>query len=329
MASVDEILGQLDKETRNRALVASDVSPERLATPSIGLTAALKGGWGFGRQVMIWGTKSAGKSSFLMEQFGLAQQEGKVCAYLDVEGTFESSWASRLGVDTDTLLLFQDKSVERVANTVTALMRANVDVIAIDSITSLMPAAYMEGDELKSMEQMGRIGALASDMSKMMPMLSYANRNSMLFVVSQARQTQKGSMYWGLGPTGGEAVKFYSTQVVSLWSSESGVNTRDGIVRSGDMLVKKPIARRVVWTVEYNKLGPQGGKGSYWFQYETDDVGIRRIEELLDVATESGVIEKSGSWYKYDGENIGQGPEKAAQHLIDNPDLVDAIKDKL
>jgi recombination protein RecA len=324
---IAEVLASVDKKSHNHLSIASDISIDRIETPSIGLTNALNGGWGTGRQVLIWGPKSAGKSTFCMAQIGIAQRQGKTCAYFDVEKTFDPAWAEAQGVDTEALIYSSTGTITALVNDATQLMKAGIDIIVVDSITALMPASYVDEDgELKDFEKTGAIGGLSRGLSAALSQLNYANRNTLLVLVSQTRMAQKGSMYWGMAPTGGESVKFYSSQVVKLYSSEGSANMIEGEFLIGDKIIKKPIGRKVTYSVDWNKLGPQGTQGEYNLYFAGDHVGIDNYGEILGIGVEKGVVRKAGAWYYYGEEKVGQGEIKAAAHLRENPEMFASIK---
>lgn len=324
---IAEVLAGLDKKVHSHLDLASNINIERIETPSIGLTKALSGGWGTGRQVLIWGPKSAGKSTFCMAQIALAQKAGKTCAYFDVEKTFDPSWAEAQGVDTEGLIYSSTGTITALVNDATSLMKAGIDILVVDSITALMPSSYVDEDgELKDFEKTGAIGGLSRGLSAALSQLNYANNNTLLMLVSQTRMAQKGSMYWGMAPTGGESVKFYSTQVVKLYSSESSANIIEGEVELGDRIIKRPIGRKVTYSVEWNKLGPQGTTGEYALYFDGSHLGIDNHGEILTIAVDSGVVRKAGAWYYYGEKQVGQGEIKAATALREDPELFEAIK---
>jgi recombination protein RecA len=325
-----EVLGSVDKKMKDHLSFASDVEVERLETPSIGLTRSLNGGWGTGRQVLIWGPKSAGKSTFSLAQIAIAQRQGKTCAYFDVEKTFDPTWAEAQGVDTEALIYSSTGTITALVNSGVSLMKAGIDLLVVDSITALMPASYVDDDgELKDFERTGAIGGLSRSLSSGLSQLNYANQNTLLMLISQVRMAQKGSMYWGMAPTGGESVKFYSSQVVKLYSSEGSANAIEGEHVVGDKIVKRPIGRKVTYTVDWNKLGPQGGTGEYNLFYDGDHLGIDNFGEILTIGVESGVVRKAGAWYYLDEQRIGQGELKSAQALRDDPKLFSEIKSRI
>jgi|SRR6478735_2298252 len=329
MKDISEILGALDPKTRKRVLEASAVKIEKLPTPSISLTAALRGGFAFGRQILLWGNKSAGKTAFALQMIAIAQKAGKTCAFLDAEETFDPEWATRLGVDVDQLIVADTRTINQMVDVGTDLMAAGVDLIVVDSISALLPAIYFEKDseELKQLQDTKQIGAEAKDMTHAVKMLNFANQNTMLVLISQQRNSF-GSMHATHIPTGGMAVKFFSTTIVKLWSSESDKNCIYDDVTLGDRVVKRRVGRGVDWTVDYNKTGPQFVGGSYDFYFDGDHVGIDTLADLVDTCEEYGVIEKSGTWYVVGDEKM-QGKTKVIKHLRENPDLIEEYRKTL
>jgi len=326
-----EILASLDKKTRDRLLTGEDIETDYLETPSLALTAALNGGWAMGRQVMIWGPRSAGKTTFLLEQIALAQKKGLTCAYFDIEKTFDRRWAARLGVDTEALIVNGTGTMTAFVNDGAELMRAGIDLIGVDSITALMPNTYVDEDgELKPFEKTGAIGGLARSLSPALAQLNHVNHNTLLILVSQVRNAQKGSMYWAASPSGGNAVLHGNSQEIRLQSTDSQSNIVNGEVVLGDRIITKPIGRRVSWSVEKSKVGhSQGSRGEYILYFDAENVGIDNVGELLTLAVESGIINKAGAWYKYGDEMIGQGELKASERLRDDEELFKEIKEKL
>ncbi len=157
---IEDFLSQLDPELRKRVSNATEVEVKKQKTPSISLNNALKGGVGYGRQILIWGNKSAGKSSFCLQMIGEAQKEGKVCAWIDAEQSFDPEWATKLGVDTDKLIYSEARTINDMVDVATQLMKAKVDVLIVDSISALLPAIYFEKDStgLKQLENTFLVG---------------------------------------------------------------------------------------------------------------------------------------------------------------------------
>jgi recombination protein RecA len=319
--SLEDIMAKLDPKTRARVQSAQNVQVHKQLTPSIGLNVALKGGLGYGRQVLVWGNKSAGKSSFCLQMIALAQQEGRTCAWIDAEASYDQQWAEQLGVDSSSLIYSQAKTVNDMVDVGVKLMEAGVDVIVVDSISALLPGIYFEkdGNEMKDLQDTKQIGAEAKDMTHAVKMLNYANKNTLLVLISQQRN-QFGSMHASHIPTGGMAVKFFSSTVIKLWSSEAEANAIKAGVQVGDKIIEQRVGRPVNWIIDYNKLGPPNLSGQYDFYYQGESLGVDRIGETLDVAEMYGLIEKGGAWYTINGERF-QGRAKAVAYLRENPEV--------
>jgi recombination protein RecA len=326
---LDDILAKLDPKTRARVQSAQNVKVERQPTPSIGLNLALRGGLGYGRQVMVWGNKSAGKSSFCLQMIAVAQKEGKTCAWIDAEDSYDQEWAELLGVDSASLIHSKVKTINDMVDVSTKLMDAGVDIIVVDSISALLPAIYFEkdGNELKDLQDTKQIGAEAKDMTHAVKMLNYANKNTLLVLISQQRN-QFGSMHASHIPTGGMAVKFFSSTVIKLWSSEAEANAIKAGVKVGDKIIEQRVGRPVNWIIDYNKLGPPNLSGQYDFYYQGDTLGIDAVGETLDVAEMCGIVEKGGAWYTVNKERF-QGRAKAVQYLRDNPEVVLKLQEEI
>jgi recombination protein RecA len=327
--NIENILSKLDPKTRSRVKSAQEVSIEKQQSPSIGLNLALQGGLAFGRQVLVWGNKSAGKSSFCLQMIAEAQKSGRTCAWIDAEHSYSSEWAEKLGVDSSKLIYSQAKTVNDMVDVATQLMEADVDIIVVDSISALLPAIYFEKDssELKKLEDTKQIGAEAKDMTHAVKMLNYANKNTLLVLISQQRN-QFGSMHASHIPTGGMAVKFFSSTVIKLWSSEAEANAIKAGVKVGDKIIEQRVGRPVNWIIDYNKVGPPNLSGQYDFYYQGEVLGVDQIGETLDVAEMCGIVEKGGAWYTINGERI-QGRAKAVQYLKDNPKTVSELQEQI
>jgi len=323
MNAVTDILASLDPKTRKRVQTALEVETPQQETPSIGLNLALNGGFGHGRQVMVWGNKSSGKSSFCLQMIALAQQEGKTCAWIDAESSYSKDWATKLGVDSENLIYSPAKKINDMVDVATQLMKNGVDIIVVDSISALLPAIYFDDGELKQLENTKQIGAEAKDMTHAVKMLNYVNEKTLLVLISQQRN-QFGSMHASHIPTGGMATKFFSSTVIKLWSSEAEANQIKADIRVGDKLIQRKVGRPVNWIIDYNKLGPPNLSGQYDFYYQGDIIGIDHVAETLDLAEQYGIIEKGGAWYTILGERF-QGRAKAIDWLRNNPEAVGTL----
>ena len=309
--------------------LATKIDVEKQKTPSIGLNMALKGGFGYGRQILVWGNKSAGKSSFCLQMIADAQKNGKACAWIDAEASYSADWARKLGVDSDKLIYSSAKSINDMVDVAQQLMEAGVDLIVVDSISALLPAIYFEKDstDLKKLEDTKQIGAEAKDMTHAVKMLNYANKNTLLVLISQQRN-QFGSMHASHIPTGGMAVKFFSSTIIKLWSSEAEANAIKSGIQVGDKIIEQRVGRPVNWIVDYNKLGPPNLSGQYDFYYQGENVGIDGVGEILDTAEMMGIVQKGGAWYTVNEERF-QGRAKAVQYLRENPEVVTKLEKEI
>lgn len=317
MTTTEEVLARLDKKTRERLLAASEVETEFLKTPSIGLNIALGGGFAYGRQSLIWGNKSAGKTSICLQSVGIAQREGKVCAWIDAEKSFDKNWAERLGVDNKSLILERTPSISKVADTGVQLIQAGVDIIVVDSITTMLSSSYMNEGEMKDFEKTGQIGQESKDLGKLQKMWMAENDNTAVILISQQRNKITPT-YTQLKPTGGEATIFNSSTVVKLFSTESDAKAIMDDVSVGDRIYKEKVGRPVNWEVEFNKLAPMGLTGKYDFYFRGDNVGIDYVGETVELAEKYGIIKKSGGWYAYEGKSYYL--KDLAALLRENPD---------
>jgi recombination protein RecA len=260
---------------------------------------------------------------------GMAQKEGKTCAWIDAEASYDQSWAEMLGVDSSSLIYSPAKTVNDMVDVATKLMDAGVDIIVVDSISALLPAIYFEkdGNEMKDLQDTKQIGAEAKDMTHAVKMLNYANKNTLLVLISQQRN-QFGSMHASHIPTGGMAVKFFSSTVIKLWSSEAEANAIKAGIKVGDKIIEQRVGRPVNWIIDYNKLGPPNLSGQYDFYFQGETVGVDFVGEVLDVAEQHGAVEKGGAWYTIEGERF-QGRAKAVAWLRQNPEMVEKLKNKI
>jgi recombination protein RecA len=290
---------------------------------------ALKGGLGFGRQVLVWGNKSAGKSSFCLQMIADAQKNKKTCAWIDAEASYDAEWAGKLGVDSEKLIYSPAKSINDMVDIAQQLMEAGVDIIVVDSISALLPAIYFEKDssDLKKLEDTKQIGAEAKDMTHAVKMLNYANKNTLLVLISQQRN-QFGSMHASHIPTGGMAVKFFSSTVIKLWSSEAEANSIKSGIQVGDKIIEQRVGRPVNWIIDYNKLGPPNLSGQYDFYYQGEVLGVDSVGEILDTAEMMGIVQKGGAWYTVNGERF-QGRAKSVEYLKENPDVTKKLEKEI
>lgn len=333
MNDVEEILAQLNPKLRKKISLGSEMSKIEFAkTPSFGLNRSLNGGFPYGRQVLVWGNKSSGKSSFCLQLIAEAQKEGKVCAWIDAEMTFDQEWAKMLDVDTEKLIVSTARTMNDMVDVGTDLMKAGIDLIVVDSISALLPAIYFEKDstELKQLENTKQIGAEARDMTNAVKMLNYANNQvkpTLLILISQARNNI-GAMYVSQQPTGGMATKFYSSTIVKLFSSESDNQAIKGKIHVGDKIIEEKVGRKVRWDVQFSKTSPAFQSGEYDFYFRGDDLGVDTVADLVDTAEMLGFVERAGAWYTVEGERY-QGRDKLVLGVKENLDIQEALINKV
>jgi recombination protein RecA len=332
--TVEDVLAQLNPKLRKGVMIGDTVPETQYApTPSFGLNRALNGGLPYGRQVLIWGSKSSAKSSLCLQMIAEAQKEGKICAWIDAEMSYDKEWATRLGVDTSKLIVTQTRTINEMVDVGVQLMEAGVDLIVVDSITSLLPAIYFEkdSDELKQLENTKQIGAESRDFSNAWKMLNYANNKvkpTLLVLISQSRNNIS-AMYTSQQPTGGQATKFYSSTVIKLFSSESDNQAIKGKINVGDKLIEEKIGRKVRWELQFSKTSPAFQSGEYDFYFRGDNVGVDTIGDLVDTAELMGIVERTGAWYVLpDGTKV-QGREGFINRVREDLDLQDMIKGKV
>ncbi len=330
--NVEDVLAQLNPKLRQSISTGEGVVIEKQPTPSYGLNRALGGGLPYGRQILIWGSKSSAKSSLCLQIIGMAQKEGKVCAWIDAEMSYSEDWAQSLGVDTKSLIYSTARTINDMVDVGTDLMQAGADIVVVDSISALLPAIYFEKDssELKQLENTKQIGAEARDMTNAVKMLNYANNRSkptLFILISQARNNI-GAMYVSQQPTGGMATKFYSSVIIKLFSSESDNQAIKGKIHVGDKIIEEKIGRKVRWDLQFSKTSPAFQSGEYDFYFRGQDVGVDSIADLVDTAEMLGFVERAGAWYTVEGERF-QGREKLVLGVKENLDLQDILINKV
>ena len=333
MTDIDEILAQLNPKLRKKISLGSDIAKTEFAkTPSFGLNRALGGGLPYGRQILIYGNKSSGKSSFCLQTIADAQKEGKVCAWIDAEMTYSPEWAEVLGVNNTTLIHSTARTMNDMVDVGTELMKAGVDIIVVDSISALLPAIYFEKDstDLKQLENTKQIGAESRDMANAVKMLNYANNQikpTLLIFISQIRNNF-GAMHVSHEPTGGHATKFYSSTIIKLFSSQSDNQAIKGKIYVGDRAIEEKVGRRVRWDVQFSKTSPSFQNGEYDFYFRGDDIGVDVVADLVDTAEMLGLIERSGAWYTIEGERY-QGRDRLVLGVKENLSLQESLRERV
>jgi recombination protein RecA len=333
MTTIEEAMAMLDPKIRKRIGSGVGIKTELQPTPSVGLNRALGGGLPYGRQVLLWGSKSSAKSSLCLQTIGLAQKEGKLCAWVDAEMSYDEEWAKKLGVDTEKLIYSEARSVNDMVDVGVALLHAGVDLIVIDSISSLLPAVYFEkdSDELKALDQTKQIGAESKDLKHAWLMLNYANNRekpALIIAISQARNNIT-AMYTQSVPTGGLTTQFMSSTIVKLFSSSSDSKAIKGKIKAGDKLIEQKVGRRVLWEVQNSKTSAPGDTGEYDFFFRGDLIGIDEIGDLVDTAEMLGIVERTGAWYILpDGSKV-QGRDGFVNKVKEDKELEKSIREKL
>jgi recombination protein RecA len=263
----------------------------------------------------------------------MAQKEGKLCAWIDAEMSYSEEWAVKLGVDPSQLIYSQARTINEMVDVSTNLMNAGVDLIVVDSITSLLPAIYFEKgtEDLKQLENTKQIGAESRDFSNAWKMINYANNKvkpTLFILISQSRNNIN-AMYTSQQPSGGQATKFYSSTVVKLFSSESDNQAIKGKIPVGDKLIEDKIGRKIRWELQFSKTSAGFQSGEYDFYFRGDQVGIDEIADLVDTAELAGVVSRTGAWYILpDGSKV-QGREGFITKVREDSDLEMSIREQL
>jgi len=333
MTTIEEALAMLDPRLRKKITSGIGIKTEMQPTPSPGLNRALGGGFPYGRQVLLWGSKSSAKSSLCLQTIGIAQKEGKLCAWIDAEMSYDEEWAKKLGVNTEELIYSEARSVNDMVEVAVGLIDAGVDLLVIDSISSLLPAVYFEkgSDELKALENTKQIGAESKDLKHAWLMLNYANnRNNktLIIAISQSRNNI-GAMYTQAVPTGGLTTQFMSSTIVKLFSSSSDAQAIKGKIKSGDKLIEQKIGRRVRWEVTNSKTSAPGDSAEYDFYYRGDFIGVDTIADLVDTAEANGLVHRTGAWYQLEDGTKLQGRDAFVDRVKEDPELHKSLLEAL
>jgi recombination protein RecA len=333
MTTIDEALALLDPKLRKKVSAGVGIKTEFQKTPSPGLNRALGGGLPYGRQVLLWGSKSSAKSSLCLQTIGIAQKEGKLCAWIDAEMSYDEEWAKRLGVDTEQLIYSEARSINDMVDVAVGLLHAGVDIIVIDSISSLLPAVYFEkdSDELKQLENTKQIGAESKDLKHAWLMINYANNRekpALIIAISQSRNNIS-AMYTQSVPTGGQTTQFMSSTIIKLFSSTSDSQAIKAKIKVGDKLIEQKVGRRVRWEVQNSKTSAPGDSSEYDFYFRGDRIGIDAIGDLVDTAEMLGIVERTGAWYILpDGSKV-QGRDAFVAKVREDEILRASIEEKL
>jgi recombination protein RecA len=333
MTTIDEAMAMLDPKLRKRLGPGVGIKTEFQATPSPGLNRALGGGFPYGRQVLLWGSKSSAKSSLCLQTIAMAQKDGKLCAWVDAEMSYDEEWAKKLGVDTSQLIYSEARSINDMVDVGVALLQAGVDLLVIDSISSLLPAVYFEkdSDELKALDQTKQIGAESKDLKHAWLMLNYANNRekpALIIAISQARNNI-GAMYTQSVPTGGLTTQYMSSTIVKLFSSTSDANAIKAKLPVGDKLIEQKVGRKVRWEVTNSKTSAPGDSAEYDFYFKGDLIGVDSIADLVDTAEMLGLVNRTGAWYQLDDGSKLQGRDAYVARVKEDEALRNSLLEKL
>ncbi len=303
-------LGQIEKQFGKGSILRlgakeAIVPVSVISTGSISLDYALGvGGMPRGRICEIFGPESSGKTTIALQVVAEAQKEGGMAAFIDVEHALDPAYAKRLGVDVDNLLVSQPDFAEQALEITSALITSgSIDVLVVDSVAALVPKAELDGEMGDS-----HMGVQARLMSQAMRKLTgiVSKSNTCLIFINQIRE-KIGVMFGNPETTtGGRALKFYSSVRLDI--------RRIAAIKDGDIVTGNRTKVKVV----KNKVAPPFREAEFDIIYGE---GVSREGDLLDLGVSNNVVEKSGSWFSYKGERVGQGRENVRQFLKDNPDI--------
>jgi recombination protein RecA len=315
--ALEMALSQIDKQFGKGSIMrmgeTTHMGIEAISTGAMSLDLALGvGGLPRGRVVEIYGPESSGKSTLAMHVVAEAQRNGGICAYIDAEHAMDPVYAGAIGVDVDELLISQPDTGEQALEIADMLIRSGaIDVLVIDSVAALTPRAEIEGE-------MGdtHVGLQARLMSQALRKLTgtLSKTNTIAVFINQLRE-KIGVMFGSPETTpGGRALKFYSSVRLDIRRIES---IKDGV---------EVVGNRTRVKVVKNKVAPPFKQAEFDIMYGK---GISREGSLLDIAVDLGIAKKSGAWYTYEGEQLGQGRENAKQFLTDNPELMVELNERI
>ena len=316
--AVEIAFSQIEKQFGKGSIMrlgqaGADTMIPSISTGSISLDWALGiGGIPRGRVVEVFGPESSGKTTLTLMTIAQAQKLGGVAAFIDAEHALDAKYAQKLGVDLENLLVSQPDNGEQALEIAEVLIRSNgVDVVVVDSVAALVPRAEIEGEMGEA--QMGLQARLMSQALRKLTGVVAKSKTSLIFI-NQLRE-KIGVMFGNPETTtGGRALKFYSSVRVDI--------RRIGAIKDGEAVVGSRTRVKIV----KNKVAPPFREAEFDVMYGE---GISREGDLLDQAVERRIIEKSGTWFSYNGERLGQGRENAKQFLKQNPEMAAGIEKKL
>jgi recombination protein RecA len=316
--AVELAVGQIEKQFGKGSIMRlggkDAIAPiPAISTGSISIDWALGvGGLPRGRVIEVFGPESSGKTTLALQAIAQAQKLGGVAAFVDAEHALDAQYAKQLGVDLDNLLVSQPDNGEQALEIVEVLIRSNgVDVVVVDSVAALVPRAEIEGEMGDA--QMGLQARLMSQALRKLTGVVSKSKTCLIFI-NQLRE-KIGVMFGNPETTtGGRALKFYSSVRIDI--------RRIGAIKDGDATIGGRTRVKIV----KNKVAPPFREAEFDVMYGQ---GISREGDLLDQASERNIVEKSGTWFSYGGERMGQGRENAKTFLKDNPKIANAIENKL
>lgn len=312
--TVDKLEKTYGKGTVMKLGDSKVVSAETFSTGSIGLDVALGiGGFPRGRVVEIYGPESSGKTTLAIHAIAEAQRKGGLAAFIDAEHAFDKNYSEKLGVDTENLLISQPDNGEQALDITEHLIRSGaLDIIVIDSVAALVPRSELEGEMGDS-----KMGLQARLMSQALRKLtgSISKTGCCCIFINQLRD-KIGVMFGNPETTtGGNALKFYSSIRLDI-RRLAQIKDKDSVSIGNKVRVK----------VVKNKLAPPFKTAEFDVMF---GLGISKVGEIIDLGVEQGIIQKSGSWFSYEGTKLGQGREGVKELLDDNPELADELEKKI
>jgi recombination protein RecA len=315
--ALEAALSQIDRQFGKGSIMRlgdeSRAPVEVIPTGSIALDVALGiGGLPRGRVVEIYGPESSGKTTVALHAVANAQKAGGIAAFIDAEHALDPDYAKKLGVDTDALLVSQPDTGEQALEIMDMLIRSGaIDIVVIDSVAALVPKAEIEGEMGDS-----HVGLQARLMSQALRKITGALNASGTTAIFINQLREKIGVFFGSPETttGGKALKFYASVRMDIRRIET--------LKEGT----EAVGNRTRVKVVKNKLAPPFKQAEFDILY---GVGISREGGLIDLGVEHGLVRKSGSWFTYEGDQLGQGKENARGFLRDNPDLADEIEKKI
>jgi recombination protein RecA len=316
--AIDVAVGQIEKQFGKGSIMRlgqrNQIAPvEAISTGAISIDYALGvGGVPRGRVVEIFGPESSGKTTLALQVVAEAQRAGGMAAFIDAEHALDARYAQKLGVDLENLLVSQPDHGEQALEIVEVLIRSNsVDVVVVDSVAALVPKAEIEGEMGEA--QMGLQARLMSQALRKLTGVVSKSKTTLIFI-NQLRE-KIGVMFGNPETTtGGRALKFYASVRIDI--------RRIASLKDGDQVIGGRTRVKVV----KNKLAPPFREAEFDIMYGE---GISREGDLLDLAVERRIVEKSGAWFAYGGERLGQGRENVKQFLKENPAVRQAIEDRV